>query len=935
MSSSESSSSSRSQRSPLRERSASEKNKLQIRIVPYSPPGPDDAEASRSSADRSGIRSDGDESTTSDPAAITPRARIASHEKKSYGAELSSSPSPSTPASPLARAKGRRVSGSKLASNSSELERTAPLSPVTSRPSYGSNIRRINPQSPPSQQDDGLVSPTWNRSLSRRDNFINVHSDKTFSVVLKSTRSRYSDRSDSTFKSPLPSNTSTYSSHEVSSIDVSAEDRFGSPLSSVPERSSSPSTPGSLPPASAVPDFSEQSADSASPWNYRMVGGLRKVAQTPDRKGKGKEKEIAEEPLPTPPPPPPPPPVTATNVTLLDPEPSSPLTTKQSFNSEQTASTIEETTNYKVLGRSSPPLPDSDSIDLPASPSGSSGSSNPNYEILGQSSPAQTIASSTAPAFPRGFTDTPESKNYIVYGESSPAPSSVAPFQRHHFHSSDESSLRQVRPSYSQESLVVPPLRPHKRSSSENLGYYREQSKENLRSRANSFSRSRANSFSSLSSIATQDTASVFNASTPNIVILRHTPSTSSIPRSTWAAGPSNAGQQKARMDTHQWSSQLSTVMSEYEGSDPGSRVVSSVSGGDRVSSAFGSRGSRDSRHMRSISSSLGLEVLETRGSRGSRGSRSRSNSIGDTLDRPSPVYSRGGREQLPSPGAPTIRDHDEHGDGLADLQLHSTPSRSRLGFSRQTSDRSLRSTASSRTGSLTASSLPSWARLYYASGERRWLAPPSIRSLSDNGQSRPASPYMGGGSPSNDQAIFNPRRRPLDRGPLAGYAGRPSSMEIAPDDQSGSIQPAPRKKTSSLWSPHLRVDTRASRFSMWNAPSVTWSADSGVFGRRNIQVVMFVLGFVFPFAWMIAAFLPLPSKPTLAMDERDRSTTEFQASGDPESARRRHVLVDDSRYQSGRWWRNINRFMAVVGLLILGAVAALIVIGVRQGWTQ
>lgn len=44
---------------------------------------------------------------------------------------------------------------------------------------------------------------------------------------------------------------------------------------------------------------------------------------------------------------------------------------------------------------------------------------------------------------------------------------------------------------------------------------------------------------------------------------------------------------------------------------------------------------------------------------------------------------------------------------------------------------------------------------------------------------------------------------------------------------------------------------------------------------------------------------------------------------------------VDDSRYQSAKWWRNLNRFMSVLGLFILGAIAALVVVGVRQGWGQ
>ncbi|KAI0883474.1 uncharacterized protein GGS22DRAFT_31223 [Annulohypoxylon maeteangense] len=915
MSSSTSSSlSSQSPRPPLQERSEAEKNKLQIRIVPYSPPRPGDGEDSSKSHAQDQETGDvqNNPSTANDREVITTpqRRRATSYGTDEYGAESqSSSPVFSTPASPLERIKGKGVSGTKLASDSSGLGRTAPPSPVDR--SYSRSVN-VQPEPSSSRHDDRSASSTWKRPSSRRETFINVHADKTFSVVLKSTRQRQSDRSESTNATSIhPSNTSIVSSHEESSFVASTEDRHGSPLSSVPERSVSPYTSIAPSTATAVPE--DQDTESSSPWNYRMVGGLRKVPKTPDIKGKGKARELSESPLPSLPPLP---------RTIVTPpqQPSSPLAAKPSFASVQTDSTIEETTNYKIIGRSSPPLPDTESFE--ESPS----SSSSNIKLLGQSSPAQTVASSAAAP---GYADTPGSKNYIVYGDTSPLSSSATPFRGHYYHSSDESSIRQLREKYSQESLVVPPLRPHKRSSSEDLGYHKLSSKENLRGRANSFS--------SLSSIVSQDTASLFGGNTPNVVRLAHTPSTSSIPRSTWVGTASIPQQPRVRMDIHQWSSQLSTVMSEYEGSDPGSqlasqsgshpgsRIASIGSIPERVSSAFGSR---DSRHMRSISSSLGLENIDVR--RSHSRSHSRSNSQGDSVERPGPAYARNGQ---PSPLIRTVRDHDEHGDGLADLhQLDHKPSRTRLGFSRQASDRSLRSSGSSRAGSLTASSLPTWARLYYGSGERRWLAPASIRSMSDAGDSYPSSPWIGGGgSPAHDQTIYNPRRRPMDID-LRGQ--RRGSMDIEPVGETGDIRLAPRKKTSSIWSPHLRLDTRASGFSAWNAPSVTWSADSGVFGRRNIQVLLFVAGFLFPFAWMIAAFLPLPPKPTLAMDERDRSTTEF-ASESGEPPRGQHVLIDDSRYQSARWWRNVNRFMAVAGLLILGAVAALIVIGVRQKWAQ
>jgi hypothetical protein len=56
---------------------------------------------------------------------------------------------------------------------------------------------------------------------------------------------------------------------------------------------------------------------------------------------------------------------------------------------------------------------------------------------------------------------------------------------------------------------------------------------------------------------------------------------------------------------------------------------------------------------------------------------------------------------------------------------------------------------------------------------------------------------------------------------------------------------------------------------------------------------------------------------------------------GVPEALKRRIAQYDEMRYQSAKWWRTLNRVMSVFGLLILGAVAALVVVGVRQGWGQ
>jgi len=139
------------------------------------------------------------------------------------------------------------------------------------------------------------------------------------------------------------------------------------------------------------------------------------------------------------------------------------------------------------------------------------------------------------------------------------------------------------------------------------------------------------------------------------------------------------------------------------------------------------------------------------------------------------------------------------------------------------------------------------------------------------------------------------------------------------------------KQKTSSIWSPHLQTDRRATRYSVWDPPSVSWSADSGILGKRNAQVVLFILGFILPFAWMVAALLPLPPNPELEMAELEKGKNKYSSTHP--AFRQQQYVFDETRYESARWWRNLNRFMSVIGLLIIGAVVALAVIGVRQGW--
>ncbi len=125
---------------------------------------------------------------------------------------------------------------------------------------------------------------------------------------------------------------------------------------------------------------------------------------------------------------------------------------------------------------------------------------------------------------------------------------------------------------------------------------------------------------------------------------------------------------------------------------------------------------------------------------------------------------------------------------------------------------------------------------------------------------------FHSSGSPSTDHfplTIYSPRRRakevnpPHDKRPFSDSA----SMDIAPAPSSrgmdyGVVRTL-RRKTSSLWSPHLRMDRRATaRYSIWEPPSVNWSAESGMLGKRNAQVAMFAVGFIFPFGKSPQRFL-------------------------------------------------------------------------------
>ncbi|KAK0737068.1 hypothetical protein B0T21DRAFT_287697 [Apiosordaria backusii] len=935
---------------PLHERSKSQStSKPGIRLVPYTPPridaderAPSQASSRDNASSRNSDRNSGDQtirlvghsrSRSSGIAEVTSNIHAGN-----AGPALSSSVGAGLP---LARGRSERVSGMKpLVSPSgvgqggptvSALKSPSEDSPnVTTYPASTRSSRASESPSPVGSSHTATRSRSSSRAPSRRRTIIVTNPDKTFTLVrndpdAESSVSPSHPARDS-LVSPSLSYASRSSTHDRPSILSWAESRADTPMTGastvIPDHTpSEPPSPIPSSPGSSTIHLSEDpiTASSSSPWNYRMVGGLRKVAQTPEPPSI-KEPHREPESLPSDRP---------LSPLLEDPTgkeeevtPTKTVVSKASFASgvsDQTIDTVSVSTNYKVYGPGSSPAQESNDSLLFNRPGTS------NWEVLGEASPAPAVKSSPL-ASSAASSSGGENDNYVVYGESSPSPSS-----------SLITVAKKPRPSYSQESLRVAPLRSAKKKSYEHVGYYKQRSRENLRSRTNS-----VHSLKSVSSvIGKQDPSLLVAPVAINLGLLSpraarggDSGSTSQLP--TWLAPPATASSSRPESSNtqrtsvpmttaapHQWSSQLSTVQSEseVESSAMPTRSVSPLSessvGHHRRRSSAGWVSSMHSRQMHSVSSSIAGQLEE--GAETSSGS--------DSLHRPQPSLSRGGPPQIRM-----VRDQDEHGDGIADLEHR--PSRTGLSSyftNTNSSSRGLHSSGSSRSrGNSFSSQVPAWAKVYYGSGERRWLGrSPSFMSISES-SSRPGSSrfYNDGDSPTEDQFppnIYSPRKRAREVQGEHPFFGQ-SEMAITPaPGPDYNVFRTLRQKTSSIWSPHLRQDRRASRYSMWDPPSVNWSADTGLMGKRNAQVVLFIIGFIFPFAWMIGAILPLPKRYTL---EKESAQKQPEYSYQPQAG-------DERRYETVRWWRNLNRIMSVVGLLIIGAVVALAVVGVRQGWGQ
>lgn len=649
--------------------------------------------------------------------------------------------------------------------------------------------------------------------------------------------------------------------------------------------------------------------------------------------------------------------------------------------------------NWRVYGRSvspaalssvesfAPPSPSGSFAPLLGSPSGPVPSLYTQEEKKEEEAEAEEEEEDDeeAEAGPSGAAAT--ESNYVIYGDPTPDPSrEPTPTTS----GSGGTIVRHEQEESPQENLRSPLRSAVQRPFQEAFGYYRARS----RSRSKSASqedikpkKSLKSVKSSISSVINEETAENYLAAQAYLDAppgeyesISPTTTTTTVPgpserqrqldeqrireqqQKEWAAlaatpsaaaaGAAGSSHMALPSTPHQWSSQLSTVISESEPDSNGTHgSLRSVSLPGSHGSQEG-RGSQDRRNSRGWSSSHSRQMLSISSSLAGEleasNSRSRSDSQPGSIERPSPAY-RGFQG--------TVRDHDEDGDGLAELhQISPRPSRSRLSdlftSSSNSSERNLHTSASNRSFN---NNIPIWAKIYYGSGERKFLRGTSISSMSDL-SSRPGSVIHHthhSNSPVSEHFplnIYSPRRRAREGVPEPGLQRRSTtgSMDIRPvtppdgeHRDPASFRRSLRRMTSSIWSPHLRRDVRAqNRYSIWDAPSVAWSAESGMFGRRNLQVVLFVFGFIFPLSWMLGAVLPLPKPSPLAMVERDSSYSDLGVHSHNGHEYERHIeTVDELRYANARWWRTLNRCMSVVGLLIIGAVVGLVIAAVKQGW--
>ncbi|KAJ5358504.1 uncharacterized protein N7496_010917 [Penicillium cataractarum] len=318
---------------------------------------------------------------------------------------------------------------------------------------------------------------------------------------------------------------------------------------------------------------------------------------------------------------------------------------------------------------------------------------------------------------------------------------------------------------------------------------------------------------------------------------------------------------------------------------------------------------------------------------------------------------------------AVTDSDEEERLDSLTNLPPRlGFPTSLSSGSKRSNSNRSLKrpGTASSTVWHI----LPTWAKIYYRADALGLNSALSIMDVSRPGTSnssvfnfnlmptplniprprspdRPHSPPQRPASPPQPQQLAQePSEQTAIQQTAVSLPQRPGAVRFVqghiendpldprahwvPDpEENGQVVGPSRHRTRHSWSPHLHSDRRGipHSSSAWTAPSLD-STNEPAFGRRNVQVYSFCLGFIFPLAWIIASFLPLPPMPKLTPEMVHVNDDDVEMALESQL-----ISLQRRRHENARWWRNLNRWMISLGVVIIVIIIALAVIGTTTGF--
>jgi hypothetical protein len=152
---------------------------------------------------------------------------------------------------------------------------------------------------------------------------------------------------------------------------------------------------------------------------------------------------------------------------------------------------------------------------------------------------------------------------------------------------------------------------------------------------------------------------------------------------------------------------------------------------------------------------------------------------------------------------------------------------------------------------------------------------------------------------------------------------GRRALSEDDSEMRISEVRLDPRRATY----PGYRPETQGTDETQWSYPHLERPPPAKTEYFRP-QLFFFIVGFILPIAWFMGAFWPLSPKPHF-VPEAPMTVGKAQ-NGDPELAV--FASADDERkYENARWWRNVNRIMSVVGLLLIGGIIALAILATKS----